>query len=72
MVLFWGWFPGVVLGLALFSVLAMLWFLSRAGGAGKPAAQALAPPTPGHSIEPMCIEQMDTRCSACARTSVPR
>ncbi len=28
MVLFWGWFPGVVLGLALFSVLAMLWFLS--------------------------------------------
>jgi hypothetical protein len=28
MVLFWGWFPGVVLGLALFGVLAMLWFLS--------------------------------------------
>ncbi|NTW04116.1 MAG: hypothetical protein HGA19_23070 [Oscillochloris sp.] len=28
MVLFWGWFPGVVLGLALFSILAMLWFLS--------------------------------------------
>jgi cytoskeletal protein CcmA (bactofilin family) len=28
MVLFWGWFPGVVLGLALFGVLALLWFLS--------------------------------------------
>lgn len=28
MVLFWGWFPGVVLGLALFSVLAMLWVFS--------------------------------------------
>jgi hypothetical protein len=28
MVLFWGWFPGVVLGLALFGALAMLWFLS--------------------------------------------
>ncbi|MBX0330538.1 hypothetical protein K2Z83_23050 [Oscillochloris sp. ZM17-4] len=28
MVLFWGWFPGVVLGLALFGILAMLWFLS--------------------------------------------
>lgn len=28
MVLFWGWFPGVVLGLALFGVLAVLWFLS--------------------------------------------
>ena len=28
MVLFWGWFPGVVLGLAIFGVLAMLWFLS--------------------------------------------
>jgi hypothetical protein len=27
-VLFWGWFPGAVLGLALFSVLALLWFLS--------------------------------------------
>jgi hypothetical protein len=28
MVLFWGWFPGLTLGLALFGVLAMLWFLS--------------------------------------------
>ena len=28
MVLFWGWFPGVVLGLAFFGVLAVLWFLS--------------------------------------------
>jgi hypothetical protein len=28
MVLFWGWFPGVALGLALFGVLALLWFLS--------------------------------------------
>ena len=28
MVLFWGWFPGVVLGLALFGALAVLWFLS--------------------------------------------
>jgi len=28
MVMFWGWFPGVVLGLALFGVLAMLWFFS--------------------------------------------
>jgi cytoskeletal protein CcmA (bactofilin family) len=28
MVLFWGWFPGIVLGLALFSLLAMFWFLS--------------------------------------------
>lgn len=28
MVLFWGWFPGIVLGLALFGVLPVLWFLS--------------------------------------------
>lgn len=28
MILFFGWFPGVVLGLALFSILALLWFLS--------------------------------------------
>ncbi|MBX0329673.1 polymer-forming cytoskeletal protein [Oscillochloris sp. ZM17-4] len=28
MVLFWGWWPGVVLGLALFGMLGLLWFLS--------------------------------------------
>lgn len=28
MVLFWGWFPGLTLGLFLFGVLALLWFLS--------------------------------------------
>lgn len=28
MVVFWGWFPGIVLGVALFGVLSMLWLLS--------------------------------------------
>jgi hypothetical protein len=28
MVLFWGWFPGIVLGLFLFGTLALIWFLS--------------------------------------------
>jgi hypothetical protein len=28
MVVFWGWFPGIALGLFLFGGLALLWFLS--------------------------------------------
>jgi hypothetical protein len=28
MILFWGWFPGIVLGLFLFGTLALIWFLS--------------------------------------------
>jgi hypothetical protein len=28
MVLFWGWFPGMVMGIFLFGALALVWFLS--------------------------------------------